>query len=452
MKALREFLDQKVEPWFKKGSPLAMLHPMYEAPDTFLYTPGHVAKGSTHVRDNIDLKRMMIMVVVALIPCTLFAMWNTGYQANLAMAKMESAGYEILTPAEYELVPKTEIPLRKLAKTDWHYTIQSAIGLGRDPGSFVDNFVFGALHFLPIYIVCMFVGGHIEALFCVVRGHEINEGFLVTGLLFPLTLPPTIPLWQVAIGIAFGVIVGKEVFGGTGRNFLNPALTARAFLYFAYAGEISGDKVWTAVDGFSGATSLGAMASAVPGAGMAPVTGEFDAAGELVAGGIATSWGTQTLTWWDCFLGTIQGSMGETSALACLIGAAILIAAGIGSWRIMAGTVVGAVATAALMNAIGSDKYAMFEMPPMWHLVVGGFAFGAVFMATDPVSAAMTNTGRWIYGVLIGFMTILVRVVNPAYPEGIMLAILFANVFAPLIDYYVAQANIKRRVARYATS
>ena len=440
MKALREFLDQKVEPLFKKGSPLAIFHPMYEAPDTFLYTPGEVAKGSTHVRDNIDLKRMMITVVIALIPCTLFAIWNTGYQANQAMAKMEVEGYEILTPTEYAAVPKTEIPLRKLVRTDWHYTIQTALGLGRDPGSFVDCFAFGLIHFLPIYVVCMFVGGHIEALFCVLRGHEINEGFLVTGLLFPLTLPPTIPLWQVAVGITFGVVVGKEVFGGTGRNFLNPALTARAFLYFAHAGEISGDKVWTAVDGFSGATALGALAAADPAVGM----------GALES--LQMPWGPEALTWSQCFIGTIQGSMGETSTLMALIGAAILIATGIGSWRVMAGVVIGAVATAALLNGIGSEEYSMFQMPPTWHLVVGGFAFGTVFMATDPVSAAMTNAGRWIYGGLVGFMTVLIRVVNPAYPEGIMLAILFGNVFAPLIDYYVAQANIKRRAARYATS
>lgn len=440
MKALREFLDQKVEPLFKKGSPLAILHPMYEAPDTFLYTPGEVAKGSAHIRDAIDLKRMMITVVIALIPCTLFAIWNTGYQANLAMQKMENVGYEILTPSEYEKVPDTEIPLRKLVKTDWHYTVHSALGFGRDPGSFIDCFVFGALHFFPIYIVCMFVGGHIEALFCVVRGHEINEGFLVTGLLFPLTLPPTIPLWQVALGITFGVVVGKEVFGGTGRNFLNPALTARAFLYFAYAGEISGDKVWTAVDGFTGATALGAMASATPAVGMQALQS------------LEMPWGVEPLSMMSCFLGTIQGSMGETSTLMCIIGAIILIASGIGSWRVMAGVVIGAVVTAAMMNGMGSEKYAMYQLPPMWHLVVGGFAFGTVFMATDPVSAAMTNKGRWIYGGLIGFMTVLIRVVNPAYPEGIMLAILFGNVFAPLIDYYVAQANIKRREKRYATA
>lgn len=451
MKALRDFLDQKVEPWFKQGAPLAKLYPMYEAADTFFYTPGHVAHGSTHVRDHIDLKRMMIMVVVALVPCTLFSMWNTGYQANRAMAKMEQAGYEIMTPAQYDAVPKTEVGLRKLAKTDWHMVVQKTLGRGRNPDNFVDNFVLGMIYFLPIYIVCMFVGGHLEALFCIIRGHEINEGFLVTGLLFPLILPPTIPLWQVALGIAFGVVVGKEVFGGTGRNFLNPALTARAYLYFAHAGQISGDQVWTAVDGFSGATTLGAMASAQPGHGMTAVTGVFQG-DELVSGGIATSWGTETLSWMDCFIGWTAGSMGETSTLMCLIGAVILIATGIGSWRVMLGCVAGAIGTAILMNSVGSDTYAMYEMPPMWHLVVGGFAFGTVFMATDPVSASMTNLGRYIYGALIGFMTILVRVVNPAYPEGIMLAILFANVFAPLIDYYVAQANIKRRVARYVSA
>ncbi len=244
MKALRDVLD-KVHPWFAKGGPLEVAYPMFEALDTFLYTPGEVAKGSTHIRDGIDLKRMMITVVMALVPVTIFGMWNVGYQANTAITAMEAAGQK------YSL--------------DWHYTIHEALGFTEhDPTNHADNFILGAIHFLPIYIVCMFVGGHIELIFSVLRGHEINEGFLVTGLLFPLTLPPTIPLWQVALGISFGVVVAKEVFGGTGRNFLNVALTSRAFLYFAYAAQISGDKVWTAVDGYSSATALGRMASAVP--------------------------------------------------------------------------------------------------------------------------------------------------------------------------------------------
>ncbi|MCL4121375.1 UNVERIFIED_CONTAM: hypothetical protein GTU68_041029 [Idotea baltica] len=277
----------------------------------------------------------------------------------------------------------------------------------------------------------MVVGGHCELIFSVIRKHEINEGFLVTGMLFPLTLPATIPLWQVALGIAFGVIVGKEIFGGTGKNFLNVALTSRAFLYFAYPTKISGDAVWTAVqstDGYTGATVLGAVAQK----------------GGAVPGGNS---------WWDFFIGNVHGSMGETSTLCVLIGAAILIAVGVASWRIMAGCVVGMSVFSLLLYAIPGTENTwgnVSNILPWWHLVIGGFAFGTVFMATDPVSAAMTNKGKLIYGVLIGFMTVLVRSINPAFPEGIMLAILFANVFAPFIDWCVVQGNIKRRVARYA--
>ena len=420
MQALRDALD-RVHPYFAKGGVLQPLYPMYEALDTFLYTPGETTKGLTHVRDGIDLKRMMITVVIALIPATLFGMWNVGFQANTAIANMEEIG------AAYEL--------------DWHHFVHSNIlGLGHDPQNHIDNIVYGAIFFLPIYIVCMFVGGHIELVFSILRGHEINEGFLVTGLLFPLTLPPNIPLWQVAIGIAFGVIVAKEVFGGTGRNFLNVALTSRAYLYFAHSTEISGDQVWTAVDGFSGATSLGAMAIADPATGMATLNE------------VARPWGIEAITWSSAFFGTIQGCIGETSTLMCLIGAVILVAAGIGSWKIMTGVVLGVAATALSLNAIGSETNALFEMPFYWHLVIGGLAFGLVFMATDPVSASMTEKGKWVYGFLIGFMTVLIRVINPAFPEGIMLAILFGNVFAPLIDYFVVYFNVRKRVARYATA
>jgi Na+-transporting NADH:ubiquinone oxidoreductase subunit B len=432
MKALRDVLD-KVHPWFAKGGPLEVAYPMYEALDTFLYTPGEVAEGSTHLRDGIDLKRMMITVVMALGPITLFGMWNVGYQANTAIAAMEDAGQR------YTL--------------DWHYTIHHAIGFTNDASNPADNFVLGLIHFLPIYIVCMFVGGHVELVFSVLRGHEINEGFLVTGLLFPLTLPPTIPLWQVAVGIAFGVIVAKEVFGGTGRNFLNVALTSRAFLYFAYAGQISGDKVWTAVDGYSGATALGKMAAAGPApAGGTEASWVYSmvnvadpANGADVASALSSSW-------LNSFLGVIPGSIGETSTALCILGAGILIATGIGSWRIMAGVIGGVVATTLLLNAFDSETNPMFAVPFWWHLVVGGLSFGLVYMATDPVSASMTDKGKWLYGILIGFMTVLIRVVNPAFPEGIMLAILFGNVFAPLIDYFVVQANVRRRVARYATT
>ena len=418
MQALRDVLD-RVHPYFVKGGILEKAYPVYEALDTFLYTPGETTKKVTHVRDGIDLKRMMSMVVLSLIPVTLFGMWNVGYQANQAITKMEAA----------------EVPY----EFDWHHTVHTAIGFGHDPTNFLDNFVYGAIFFIPMYAVCMFVGGHIEMIFSVLRGHEINEGFLVTGLLFPLTLPASIPLWQVAVGIAFGVVVAKEVFGGTGRNFLNVALTARAFLYFAYAVQISGDKVWTAVDGFSGATALGQMAVA-----------EGNAVASLAA--VQYPWGEEPITLTSAFLGTIQGCVGETSTLLCIVGAGILIACGIGSWKIMAGVVAGVVVTATAMNGLDFGTNAMFSIPFYWHLCIGGLAFGLVFMATDPVSASMTETGKWIYGFLIGFMTILIRVVNPAYPEGIMLAILFGNVFAPLIDYFVVEANVRRRAARYVTT
>ncbi|MDC0278690.1 NADH:ubiquinone reductase (Na(+)-transporting) subunit B [bacterium] len=432
MKALRDVLD-KVHPWFAKGGPLEAAYPMYEALDTFLYTPGEVAEGSTHLRDGIDLKRMMITVVMALVPITIFGMWNVGYQANTAIALMEETGQR------YTL--------------DWHHTIHQAIGFTNDASNPADNFVLGLIHFLPIYIVCMFVGGHVELVFSVLRGHEINEGFLVTGLLFPLTLPPTIPLWQVAVGIAFGVIVAKEVFGGTGRNFLNVALTSRAFLYFAYAGQISGDKVWTAVDGYSGATALGKMAVADPAPEGASLN-DWVYSVVNVADPASTDAVSSALSgvWLSSFIGTIPGSIGETSSLLCILGAGILIATGIGSWRIMAGVVGGVVATSILLNLVGSETNPMFAVPFYWHLVIGGLSFGLVYMATDPVSASMTDRGKWYYGILIGFMTVLIRVVNPAFPEGIMLAVLFGNVFAPLIDYFVVQANVRRRVARYATT
>ncbi|MBT4864754.1 MAG: NADH:ubiquinone reductase (Na(+)-transporting) subunit B, partial [Planctomycetaceae bacterium] len=316
------------------------------------------------------------------------------------------------------------------------------LGSGYDPSSILSCVIHGAVFFIPVFLVCNIVGLGIEITFACIRGHDVNEGFLVTGMLLPLTLPPTIPLWQVAVATAFGVIIGKEVFGGTGKNFLNPALTARAFLYFAYPAEIVGETVWTAVDGFSGATPLGALAAANVETGMTAITG----------GGL----GQLSVSWNQAFLGTMQGSMGETSTLACLIGAAILIFTGVGSWRIMAGVLIGAMGLSGIMCGIatgadaGTFTNAMFLMPPQWHLVTGGLAFGLVFMATDPVSAAMTQTGKWFYGGLIGVMTILIRVVNPAFPEGVMLAILFGNVFAPTIDYCVLALNIRRRKARNA--
>jgi Na+-transporting NADH:ubiquinone oxidoreductase subunit B len=415
MKSLRRFLDQ-IHPSFGKSGKYESLYPLYEAADTFLFTPSDVTDGPSHVRDALDMKRMMITVVVALGPCILMALYNTGLQTNLALEAQVRSRVQDVAVLE-----------------GWRGTAISLLGTGYDSGSVISCLVIGALYFVPIYLVTQIAGGLWEVLFACVRKHEINEGFLVTGMLFPLTLPPTIPLWQVAVGISFGVVIGKEVFGGTGKNFLNPALTARAFLYFAFPAFISGDKVWVAPDGITAATSLGALASAAPDVGMAAITGPDGL----------------NITWAQAFLGTIPGSMGETSTLACLLGAGLLILTRIGSWRIMAGVLLGAMGTAGLFYALREHSTnPMFQMPPQWHLVVGGLAFGLVFMATDPVSAAMTEAGKWVYGGLIGALTILIRNINPGYPEGIMLAILFGNVCAPLIDYFVVQANIKRRLAR----
>lgn len=420
MQFLRDLLD-KQKPMFEKGGKLEKLYPLYEANDTLLFTPGEVTHGPSHVRDAMDLKRMMITVVVALIPCILVAMFNAGHQANLALAANMSA-------------------------EGWRGMVIDWLGIGYNPGNFFACLFHGALYYVPILAVTFIVGGHIEVLFAVVRKHEINEGFLVTGMLFPLVLPPTIPLWQVALGISFGVIIGKEIFGGTGMNIFNPALTARAFLFFAYPAQISGDRVWTAisatnaVDGFSGATMLGRLASL---AEPAQITAPIHAL-------TSTWWNPDGIGWLDAFLGNIPGSLGETSTLACLIGAAILIATGVGSWRTMLGVFVGSLGISLVLNAAGSETNALMNVPFYWHMVLGGWAFGAVFMATDPVSSAYTETGRFIYGLCIGILAILIRVVNPAYPEGMMLAILFMNMFAPLIDHFFISANIKRRLARSA--
>lgn len=397
MKFLRDTLD-RVEPMFEKGGKLEIMYPLYEAIDTFAYTPKDVAVGNTHVRDGIDLKRTMITVAFALGPIVLFCLYNTGMQANAALA---SSGIEA---------------------SGWRADIIRMIGLGFDPSNIIHNFFHGAMWFVPVFLVTQIAGGTCELLFSVVRKHEINEGFLVTGLLFPLTLPPTIPLWQVAVGIIFGVVIGKEIFGGTGKNIFNPALTARAFLFFAYPAQISGDAVWTAVDGYTGATALA----------------------QAAVGGVEAF----TFSWADSFIGFIPGSFGETSALLCILGAGYLIMTGIGSWRIMLSMLVGMVAMSLLFNVIGSDTNPMFSVTPQWHFVIGSFAFACVFMATDPVSAAMTDTGRLIYGFLIGVLGVLIRVVNPAYPEGWMLAILFLNGCSPLIDYFVVEKNINRRKAR----
>lgn len=412
MKFLRELLD-KQKPLFEKGGKFEKLYPFYEANDTLLFTPGDVTKNASHVRDAADLKRVMITVVLALIPCILVAMVNTGYQANLALFEAGNSA------------------------AGWRGAIIDTLGIGYSPGNPLSNLIHGALYYLPVLLVTFIVGGHIEVLFAIVRKHEINEGFLVTGMLFPLVLPPTIPLWQVAIGIAFGVIAGKEIFGGTGKNIFNPALMARAFLFFAYPAQISGDKVWTAVseanapDGFSGATALGNVSVLPTGSDWRSGVEELD------------------ISWLDAFLGSIPGSMGETSTFAILLGAIVLIATGIGSWRIMAGVFLGSMAAVFTMNLIGSETNQLINMPFHWHMVLGGWAFGLVFMATDPVSAAYTNTGRWIYGLFIGGIAMIARVINPAFPEGMMLAILFMNAFAPTIDYLMIRSNIKRRNLRY---
>lgn len=402
MQRLIEGLFDKYRDHFHEGGRLEWAYPMFEGLETFFLTPGERTVRGAHVRDPADMKRLMIMVVYALLPTMFVGMWNIGLQAYIAEG--------VSDPAFFECVLR------------------------------------GAYHMLPIIAMSYTAGGIAELVFCVVRKHEVNEGFLVSALIFPLTLPPTIPLWMVAAGIIFGVIIGKEVFGGVGMNILNPALTARAFVFFTYPAAISGAKVWDVagqstlvveagpvVDTYTGATPLLAVTSGDPGAD--PV--------ELLA---AEGW-----DWWDLFLGTVPGSMGEASAAACLLGALFLIVIGIGSWRVMLSCFIGLIGISALFNFFaGPELTPALALPWQYHLVMGGFAYGAFFMATDPVSAAATNTGRWIYGLMIGVLAGLVRVVNPAYPEGTMLAILFMNVFAPLIDYYVVQASTKRRVARLA--
>ena len=382
MKALRRYVD-KIKPHFEKGGKFEKLHSTFEAFESFLFVSDKVTFKGSHIRDAIDMKRTMALVVIALVPALLFGMWNVGFQ---------------------------------------HYQLE-----GVDPG-FWGTFFYGFLKLLPIIIVSYVVGLGIEFAFAQMRGHEVNEGFLVSGILIPMIVPPDIPLWMVAIATAFAVVIGKEVFGGTGMNILNPALTARAFLFFAYPQDMSGDKVWisglqdwqgTLPDGFSGATPLG----------------------DLMVGT------EPSYSIMESFIGMIPGSIGETSTVAILIGALILLATGIGSWRIMLSVFVGGYLMGLIFNLWGANPYML--LPAHYHLVLGGFAFGAVFMATDPVTAAQTNKGKYIYGFLIGLFAVLVRVINPAYPEGMMLAILFMNVFAPLIDHYVIEGNIKKRVKRW---
>ncbi|MDR1169389.1 MAG: NADH:ubiquinone reductase (Na(+)-transporting) subunit B [Prevotellaceae bacterium] len=372
MKLLRRFLDN-IKPSFEKGGKLSKFHSTFEGFESFLFVPKTVTAGGCHIRDSVDMKRTMSVVVLALVPCLLFGMWNVGFQ---------------------------------------HFK-----SVGED-SALLAAFWFGFLKVLPILVVSYVVGLGIEFAFAQVRGHEINEGFLVTGMIIPLIMPVEVPLWMVALATAFAVIIGKEIFGGTGMNIWNPALLARAFVFFSYPTHISGDKVWIAdADGFSGATPLSNIAAGL----------------DLPAVG-------------DMFFGFIPGSIGETSKLAILLGAALLIFTGTGSWKIMLSGAIGTLATGYLLNIIGGNSY--MEMPPYYHLLMGGLAFGLVFMATDPVSSSQTETGKWIYGFMIGVMVVTIRVFNPAYPEGAMLAILLMNTFAPLIDHYVVAANIRRRLKR----
>ncbi|MEM7520567.1 MAG: NADH:ubiquinone reductase (Na(+)-transporting) subunit B [Pseudomonadota bacterium] len=398
--AMRDFFD-RIEPNFEKGGKWERYFPLYEMVESFLYTPKTVTTVAPHARSYIDMKRIMTYVVLATVPCILMALYNTGLVTNQAIQEFGASG--------------------------WRAWIIETLGIGFNPANPLANMMHGLLYFLPIYITTLVAGGVCEVIFATIRRHEVNEGFLVSSMLYTLILPASTPLWQVALGIIFGVVIGKEVFGGTGKNFLNPALTGRAFLYFAYPAQMSGDNVWVPVDGYTGATALAVSAS--------------DGFQELAARG---------MTWWDSFLGFVPGSLGETSTLAALLGLAFLLATRIANYRMVVGCFAGMVGFSLLLNLIGSDTNQMFAMPWYWHLVVGGYAFGMVFMVTEPVSGSHTNMGRYIYGALIGVMVVMIRVINPAFPEGMMLAILFGNVFAPLIDHFVVQANIKRRAKRHA--
>ncbi len=396
--SLRNYFHS-IEPHFEKGGKYEKYYPIFEMVETIFFTSNTVTKVAPHARSFVDMKRVMTYVVISTIPCVLWALYNTGLQTNSALA---TVGVE--------------------AQSGWRISLLQFIGLGISPESLVSNIFHGLLYFLPIYLTTLIAGGICEVTFATIRGHEVNEGFLVSSMLFALTLPASTPLWQVALGIAFGVVVGKEVFGGTGKNFLNPALTGRAFLYFAYPAYMSGDSIWTPVDGYSGATSLG-----------------------IAAAEGYESLSNYGITWADAFFGTIQGSLGETSTLACAIGLIFLLLTKIANYRMVVGCLFGMIIFSSFLNWVGSDTNPMFSMPWYWHLVIGSYAFGLVYMVTEPVSGSHTNLGRYIYGALIGFMVVMIRVLNPAFPEGMMLAILFGNIFAPLIDHFVVMANIKRR-------
>ena len=434
MKSLRDALD-RFAPHFGSGGRFERLRPLWQAVDTFFYTPPSVTHGATHVRDALDLKRMMMIVVIATLPCVAMAFYNTGLQANLAI----DGGWA--GPLE-----------------GWRHDLIAWLGTGYSPTSAWANVVHGALYFLPLYVVTMVVGLAWEVLFAVVRRTEVNEGFFVTGLLFTLILPPTTPLWQAAVGISFGIVLAKEVFGGTGMNFVNPALAARAFVFFAYPASMSGDRVWiavppptdAAVQAYSGATPAAgaAAADAYSGATGAAVDGYSGATLLTQMRAMGTPFDEAGFSWWDAFAGFEPGSLGETSALACLIGALVIAFTGVGSWRTMAAVSVGTIGMSLLFNAIGSETNRWYVVPFWWHMVLGGWAFATAFMATDPVTSPFSDAGKWVYGVLIGALVVLVRVVNPSYPESVMLVILFMNVMAPVIDHGFVRANIRRRERR----
>ncbi|MBT3851200.1 MAG: NADH:ubiquinone reductase (Na(+)-transporting) subunit B [SAR86 cluster bacterium] len=404
MKAWLRSINDRVKPSFMPGGAQAKWFPIYDAIENFIFSSTNKTTNPIHVRDSIDIQRIMVIVWLAAFPAMFFGMYNVGSQTLDYLSLVGSSN-----------------------TNDWHHVLINLVGYSSD--SFLTKMWVGAIYFIPIYAVTFAVGILWEILFAVVRKHEINEGLFVSSILFALSCPPDLPLWQAAMGITFGIVIGKEVFGGTGKNFLNPALTGRAFLYFAYPSQLSGDKVWIAglsdtgitPEGFSGATPLGYAAED----GLQGLTDNF--------------------SWLDAFLGHIPGSVGETSLIAIGIALIILLATGVASYRIILGTFFGMIVMSSILNIIGSDSNPMFQVPWHWHLVIGSFAFGLVFMATEPVSGSGTNTGRWIYGALIGVTVILIRVINPAFPEGMMLAILFANLFAPVIDHMVISNNIAKR-------
>jgi len=400
MKLMKNIL-KIIKPHFEKEGKLHKLYPAYDAFETFLFVPNHTSSEGAHIRDSVDLKRTMVLVIIALLPCLIFGMWNTGYQYH-SQLKLGMAGYQ-------------------------------------DIYSMWDHFFFGCWKVLPLIIVSYVVGLSVEFAFAVSRKHQVNEGYLVTGMLIPLVMPIDVPLWMLALSVVFAVVIGKEVFGGTGMNILNPALTARAFIFFAYPTKMSGDKVWVhngeTIDAISGETALGELAS----------LSKLDVVGnQSVFNQLFSSEGMYSL--YNSFIGTIPGSVGETSVVAILVGAFILLFTGVGSRIIMTSMFLGGLLMAYIFNLL--DVNLFMSLPALHQLCIGGFFFGMVFMATDPVSAAQTNQGKFIYGFLCGVLSILIRVVNPAYPEGVMVAILFMNVMAPLIDHYVVQANINRRLKR----